>query len=705
MKLFGTRIIRPKHLVRDCVLLGIGGLLLFSTLVAIWIALTPTPDLTSFAGRKVTQSTKIYDRTGEFILYDLNTDIKRKVVPITEIARNLRNATVAIEDAEFYQHHGIRISSIFRAILANLTPGGVTQGGSTITQQVVKNSILTTEKSISRKVREWMLATKLEQAYTKDEILEFYLNETPYGGSVYGVEEAANTYFGKSAREVTLAEAAYLAALPQAPTYYSPYGNHKPELEARKNLVLSRMFELNFISQEEYEGAQAEAVTFGPQRTLSIAAPHFVFYIREYLEEKYGSRVLDEGGLKVVTTLDADLERIAEDVVKKYALENAKNFNAENAALVAIDPKTGQILAMVGSRDYFDPAIDGNFNAALAFRQPGSSFKPFVYAAALSKGYTRDTTIFDLPTQFSTACRPDSTSDTPPCYYPVNYDGKYRGPMTFKSALAQSINIAALKVLYLVGIDRAIDLARAMGITTLTDPARYGLTLVLGGGEVRLLDIVSGYGVFATEGVRNPPTGILRVEDSAGNVLEEYEPNPSQVLDGGAARDISDILSDDVARAPAFGVNSALSFPGYDVAVKTGTTNDYRDAWVVGYTPFISAGAWAGNNDNSPMEKKVAGFIVAPLWHEFMKQVLASRPKEYFGEPTDISPDLSPALRGVWQMPGANGETEVHDLLHWVSKKDPRGPPPTNPVEDPQYNYWEYPVAVWKLANGFNVIP
>ena len=684
-----------KRFLTKAGLLILGAGLVFAGATLLWIALTPTPDLSAFADRKVTQSTKIYDRTGETILYDLNTDLRRKVIPLGDIAPAVRNATIAIEDAEFYQHIGIRPLAIVRAVFANLTPGGLgyAQGGSTITQQVVKNAILTREKSVSRKIREWVLAVKLEQRYSKDEILEFYLNETPYGGAFYGVEEAMSAFFGKSAKDATLSEAAYLAALPQAPTYYSPYGNNREALETRKNLVLARMLELGFIDESAYDRAQSETVVFRPQQDVSIIAPHFVFFIRQYLEEKYGPDVVVRG-YKVITTLDVELQWKAEEIVNRYALQNVERFDAENAALVALDPTTGQILVMVGSRNYFDPDIDGNYNAALASRQPGSAFKPFVYATALAKGFTRDTLVFDVPTQFSTICRPDEIErKKDPCYAPENYDNAFRGPVTFQNALAQSINIPAVKVLYLAGITEAIRLAESMGITSLADAERYGLTLVLGGGEVRLLDMVSAYGTFATEGIRNPATGILRIEDGVGTVLEEFSPKPSHVLAETVARDISYMLSDNEARTPAFGAASPLYFPGYEVAAKTGTTNDSRDAWIVGYTPSVTVGAWAGNNDNSPMVKQVAGFIVAPLWNEFMREALVRFPKGYFGEPTPTPQDLPPVLRG--QVTTSEDGTGVHDILHWIDTDNPRGPLLANPADDPQYPYWEYGVQHW----------
>jgi membrane peptidoglycan carboxypeptidase len=449
-------------------------------------------------------------------------------------------------------------------------------------------------------------------------------------------------------------------------------------------------------------------VTFKPQSATGILAPHFVFYIRDYLAEKYGEESLGERGFKIISTLDYPLQEKAEAVAKKWAFKNKVTFDAENAAIVATDPQTGQILTMVGSRDYFDKDIDGNFNIAVATRQPGSSFKPFVYADAFKIGYTPDTVVFDLKTEFSTACAVDDLTTKDNCYAPVNYDGKFRGPMKLRDALAQSINVPAVKLLYLVGVDNAIKFARDLGISTLTDKAHYGLTLVLGGGEVKLLDMVGAYGVFADEGKKHDITGILRIEDAQGQVVEEYKDNTTQIIDPQVARQVTSVLSDNTARAPSYGWNSPLYFEGKDVAAKTGTTNDYRDTWIIGYTPTIAVGAWAGNNDNHSMAHQVAGFIVSPMWREFMDFALTKRPDKKFTEPDPLPSDIKPMLRGVWFTQNNNGSSSpidvsgvfgsAHDILQYVIKDDPRGPYPDNPASDPQYKYWEYPVSLWKQS-------
>lgn len=722
------RRLKRSLLLRDIGIIIAAGFFLVSGAVLLWASTLRIPDLNSFSERRVTQSAKIYDRTGEILLYDLGGDAKRTIVDDSAISRNIKNAAVAIEDAEFYEHRGIKPTAILRAVLANVLiklnlSGGYTQGGSTITQQVVKNSILTTEKSISRKLKEWVLALKIERILSKEQILNIYLNESPYGGTLYGIEEASLAFFGKHAADLSVAEAAYLAAIPQAPTYYSPYGNHRDRLEARKNLVLDKMLENGFVTREEFDSAKTETVIFLPQGDTSIKAPHFVFFVREYLESKYGDQAIQTEGLKVITTLDFPLQARAEELAKQYADDNQKNFNASNLALTAVDPKTGQILVMVGSRDYFSETIDGNFNAALGFRQPGSAFKPFVYATAFGKGYTPDTVVFDLKTQFSTSCGPNDFSKESPCFSPDNYDEVFRGPISLRNALAQSINIPAVKTLYLAGITDSIRTARDMGISTLEGADRYGLTLVLGGGEVTLLDITSAYGTFANDGIRNPYVSVLKIENAEGIILEEYRPTSRQAILPNVARLISDVLSDNDARAPAFGERSALYIPGRDIAVKTGTTNDYRDAWIVGYTPSLAVGAWAGNNDNSQMEKKVAGFIVAPFWNAFMSEALQKFPEESFPEPdtTDVR-SVRPILRGLWQggkvyvvdkfsgglateftPPEARIEKAVkniHTILYWVDKDEPNGPAPENPQNDPQFERWEYPVRTWVSEVG-----
>ncbi len=690
----------------------------------VWASLIKLPDISTFEARKIANSSKITDRTGDIVLYDIHQSVRRTEIPLLDMGEYIQHAVVAVEDAHFYTHKGIRPTSIIRAVFINLTKGSFSQGGSTITQQIIKNTLLNNKKTVARKFKEWVLALKLERHFTKDQILQVYLNDAPFGSTIYGVEEASLAFFKKKSKDLTLAESAYLAAMIPAPTYYSPFGKHKAQLDERKNLVLSKMEEHGYITTEEHNAAKAETVVFNVDATNSIKAPHFVFYVLDYLQEKYGKEVMESEGFTIKTTLDFDMQKKAEEALAAYAESNQKRYNASNSALVAIDPTTGHILSMVGSKDYFNKDIDGAFNVAISPRQPGSSFKPFVYATAFAEGYTPDTILFDVPTEFSTNCpaitspHPDNTNDE--CYHPSNFDGKYKGPMKLRSAIAESRNVPSVKLLYLVGLEDALETGKRLGLNLGTKD-QYGLSLVLGGGEVTLLDMVGAYGVFANSGVRNPSNSILEVIDRKGNIIEQYEPNPIEAFDRNAALTINDVLSDADARVPTFG--SSITIPG--VAVKTGTTNDDRDAWIVGYTPTLAVGVWSGNNRNEPMRSGGAA-VSGPIWKQFFTKVLEETPAPAFEKPIP-DPDydtLKPILRGVWMgnntvaidtitglratadtPPEAREErviTDVQDILYWVNKDDPRGPAPKNPNNDPQYHLWNPSVQAWWLANSAN---
>lgn len=695
-----------KKLVRDILIFGGCIVLLIGAGLFVWVATLNLPDLNNFESRKVANSTKIFDRTGKVLLYNIHQDIKRTEVASSEISEYIKQAHVAVEDAHFYSHNGIRPTSIIRAIIENILPGGNSSGGSTITQQVIKNSLLTRERALTRKIKEWILAVKLERLLTKDQILTIYLNESPYGGTMYGVEEASRSYFNKSALDVTLPEAAYLAAIPQRPSYFSPYGKNREALEERKNFVLRRMYDAGFITEAEMKEAQNTQVEFQSVTESSGKALHFVFYIREYLEEKYGIEALEQDGLQVITTLDYALQKQLEDELKTYVLANESQTKMSNASLVALDPKTGQILSLVGSRDYFDEKIDGKVNIAVQGRQPGSAIKPVVYASLFEKGYTPETVVFDLPTEFNTYCdaegNPGPNMKKSDCYMPNNYDNEFRGPISFRHALAQSLNIPAVKALYLTGLNDAISLATQMGIRGLDDKNRLGLTLVLGGGEVSLLDLVGAYGVFATEGIKHNTTGILKVTKKDGTTLEEYKESSERVISENVSRQISSILSDAQARVPAYALNSPLNYSDRDVAAKTGTTQNYGDVWTVGYTPSLVVGVWGGNNDNTPMIKKTSGYILVPLWRKLMDTALASSTTVESFTPyitASSTEETKPVLQGIWCAQTNEGVPIVHEILHWVQKRDPLGPYPTNPESDPQYQHWEYPVQAWFAKN------
>lgn len=670
------------------------------------------PNPAQFGNRSVSQSTKIYDRTEQTLLYEMHGEERRTVLLFDQIPDYVKKATIAAEDQSFYSHHGFDWRGILRALFVDMIRGKVIEGGSTITQQLAKNAFLTLDRTLSRKVKELILAYWIEKQYTKDEILGLYLNQIPYGSNAYGIEAASETYFGKQARDLTLAESATIVSIAKATTYYSPWGSHQDELMRRKDYILDQMRGLGFIDDQQLGDAKAQKLSFATQSIAGIKAPHFVMAVREYLANIYGEDVARNGGLRVITTLDASLQEIAERVVKEGASKNTEAYDGHNAALVAEDPKTGQVLALVGSKDYFGPSepanciptktcqFEGNFNVATqGLRQPGSSFKPFIYVTAFEKGYAPQSILFDLPTEFSThhdACPATGINyneqvENPLCFHPEDFDHAFRGPVALRTALAQSINVPSVKLLYLVGMDDALKTAREMGITTLTDPSRYGLSLVLGGGEVKLVDMVHAYSVFAQEGVRHAQSFILSVADADGKILEQYTDQATQIINPQYTRLINDILSDTDARAPLFQNSLALTtFPDRDVALKTGTTNNYRDAWTIGYTPSLVAGVWAGNNDARPMQKRAGSILAAiPIWHAFMDEALQKYPQEAFTKPDPVAPQ-KPTLNGSSFVNG-----EAHTILYYVDKKDPLGPPPQSPSNDPQFDNWELPVRAW----------
>lgn len=589
----------------------------------------PSPDKIV---RKEGFSTSILDRNGK-TLYDIFADQRRTPASIEDIPENLKHAIVAIEDKNFYTHSGFDPIGILRGLSRQFTRG-YAQGGSTLTQQLVKNVLLTSDRSVFRKVREFILATQIERKYSKDQILQMYLNESPYGGTAWGVEAAAETYFGKKVKELSLLECAILAGFPQRPSLYSPYSSDPKAYVARTTNVLRRMREDNYISADDEKKALEELPNVQFQaKGASFKAPHFVQYVQKILEDRYGERVVEQGGLKVTTTLDLDLQEKAEGVVASE-IEKVKSAKISNGAAVVLDPENGEVLAMVGSRGFNDPDIDGQVNVAMSLRQPGSTFKPFTYVTGLKKGYTASTLIMDVPTEF-----PGGAGNEP--YTPVNYDGKYRGPMQVRYTLANSMNIPAVKMLGMVGVKDTLQTAYDMGLTSLPPNQetlnRVGLSLTLGGGEVRLIDLTRAYGAFLNGGYKVEPISILKVVDSTGKVLEENEPKKgSRVLSEGEAFIIDDILSDNKARQMVFGTNSLLNVPGWDIAAKTGTTNDRRDNWTIGGNQQIAVGVWVGNNDNSPMAALVSGVSgAAPIWRRIILDALNGKPRVRFDPPAD----------------------------------------------------------------------
>lgn len=701
-----------KKLLLMAIILSIAGWLLATVMIA-W-ASRDLPDPDKLIDRAVSQSTKIYDRTGEHLLYEVFNQKKRTLIELKDIPEFAKWATITIEDKNFYGHTGVAWLSIARAAVSNLIGRRTGAGGaSTLTQQLIKNAILSNEKTLSRKIKEAILAKQLERKYSKDQILKLYFNEIPYGSSNYGLEAASQSYFGKSAKDLTLAEAATLAALPQAPTRYL---NRLDLLEGRRNYILDKMAEDGHLAPEEAAEAKKQPLKIN-KLSNNITAPHFVFYIKELLTEKFGEKTVEQGGLKVITTLDFEKQKIAEEEVLKGVEAAEKKYGATNGALVALDVKTGQILAMVGSHDFFDEEHDGQVNVALQPRQPGSSFKPIVYAAAFSKGFTPDTKLYDVETIFKTEIKD---------YFPHNYDGKEHGPVTLRQALAGSLNIPAVKLLYLTGLDNVLNLAEQLGYTTLSDRSRFGLSLVLGGAEVKLLEHTTGFMSLAREGAMIPTSAILEITDSQGQNLEKWsDPASNQVIDQKVARQVTNILSDNDARAFIFGANNPLTLPDRPVAAKTGTTNNWRDAWTLGYTPLLATGVWVGNNDNKEMSKKADGsYVAAPIWQAFMKRALANTPIEPFNQPDPYPADIKPILIGqgmgeiILPINKLNGKIATdqtpseliesrpyrqdHCLLYYLNKDNLSGPPPADPNQDPQFANWEEAVQKWAAKQNFS---
>lgn len=611
-------------------LLVFGVFVLSVVLVPFFAFGLPSPDKVV---RREGFSTKILDRNGE-VLYDIFQDKRRTPVSLDEVPLYLRQATIAIEDKNFYKHGGFDITGYLRAVF-NIVVRHRLQGGSTLTQQLVKNTLLTSERTIFRKIREFILAVQIERKYTKDEILQMYLNEAPYGGTAWGVETASEMYFGKKVKDLNLVESAILAGLPQRPSVYSPYSSTPKAYIDRTKAVLRRMREDGYITKEQEEEALQELpnVTFRPKE-VGFKAPHFVQYVQKILEEKYGENVVEKGGLRVTTTLDLKLQEKAQSIVKEE-ISKVEKLNITNGAVVVLDPETGEILAMVGSKDFSDPNYDGQVNVTLSLRQPGSAIKPITYAAALKKGYTASTLLMDVPTEFGTG-----QGGKP--YKPVNYDGKYRGPVQVRYALGNSLNIPAVKMLAMVGVENVLRLAYDLGISSLEPTSdmlkRVGLSLTLGGGEVRLLELTGAYCAFVNQGFKVEPVSILKVEDLNGRVLEEVKPKKqNRVLTPEISYIIADILSDNNARSDVFGVNSLLNIPSRTVMVKTGTTNDKRDNWAIGGNTQVMVGVWVGNNDNSEMKQVASGVSGAtPIWRKVLLESLSGKPSIGFERPGGI---------------------------------------------------------------------
>lgn len=696
--------------LKICAILFAIGLLFAIGVFAFFAKDLPDPD--KINTRTIDESTKIYDRTGNVLLYDIHGEEKRTLIPHEEIPLVLKQATISLEDHNFYKHPGFDIRGVANAVLSNVFHTGGGRGGSTITQQFVKNSILTNERSISRKIKELILAIEIELKFSKDEILGMYLNEIPYGSNAYGAEAAAQTFFNKHAKDLTLDEATILASLPKAPSRFSPYGSNKERLKIRQEYALDQMVALGYVSEDAAQRAKdVDVFSKVTKNTENIKAPHFVMYVRDSLEEKYGYEYLEKEGLKIITTLDWDKQQIAQRIVRDQAFKNKEKYNAENSSLVAIDPTNGDILAMVGSRDYFDEEIDGQVNVSIRDRQPGSSFKPYAYLYAFMQGYTPDTILFDVETKFDTG----GTDD----YKPQNYDGTFRGPLKMKKALGMSLNIPAVKTLYLANPKEVIRFAKQLGITGLNDPSRYGLSLVLGGGEVKLLDHTAAFSVFANNGIKQEKRALLKIEDKVGKIIEEsVRADGERIVDKEYVGMLSHILSTNKYRVDTFGTNNPLRFDNRPVAGKTGTTNENRDAWTVGYTPDVSVGVWSGNNDNSSMNSGGVGANAsAPIFRDFILEAYPEPSNKKFPQynaddhktDKDVLDGKLPNMKKieVCKIPGKDDKyckankycpnnkkkkrvfADVHNILHYVIKNNPQGDEPENPKDDPQYKNWE----------------
>ncbi len=614
---------------------GLIAFLIMGFFYALWVSRDlPAPGKLTSPDLK--DSTRILDKEGD-LLFSFYKDINRIYVNLDNIPKELQEATIAVEDKDFYTNKGFSMTGFIRGLVIDPIFRGRIAGGSTITQQLVKNVLLSPERTVTRKLKELILAVQVDSKFSKNEILEMYLNNIPYGGAAVGVEAASNLYFNKNAKELGLSESAFLAGLPQAPSLYSPIVSGSNRYIDRSATVLRRMREDGYISKEQEKKALEEIKDFTfEQKTGSIEAPHFVMYVRALLIERFGESLVENGNLTVTTTLDSNIQSKTENVIKKE-FDRLEDYDVNNSSAVVLDVKTGGILAMVGSVDYFDTENDGNFNAATALRQPGSSLKPITYAVAFEKGYTPATFIMDVRTDFP------SNVPGEPMYRPVNYDGKYKGPVQLRFALGNSLNIPAVKMIARVGIEPVMKKAYEMGISnwepTRENLSKVGLSLVLGGREATLLDITSAYSVFARGGERIDPYAIVEVKDKKGKVIyKQNEQSPRRVLSEEVAFLISHILLDNNARLDTFGPNSFLNIAGRTVAVKTGTTDDKKDNWTIGYTPSFVAGVWVGNNDNSPLDPRIASGATgaSPIWAGIMKAVISGTSNEEFDVPSGV---------------------------------------------------------------------
>jgi len=634
---------------------------------------------TNLIGQKIVSGgTEIYDRTGKILLYKIG--FRRSWTNFEDIPENVIKATLIAEDEDLYFHHGVSFRGILRSIYLNLKEKSLTYGGSTITQQLVRNLFLTREKSLLRKINEIILALKIERKYSKNEILTYYLNSVYYGEGNIGIRAAAEYYFDKKLKDLSLAEAVNLASILKAPALYAPINEENIQrLKTRRDYLLSRLKEKNWISENEYQSAISEKIEIIKTKYAGMIAPHFVIEVLNKLKQMYPEQNLEETNFKVITTLDYDLQKIAENAVIEGAVRNKEKYGGANAALMAINPKTGEVLALVGSKDFYDESIDGQVNVPFRPRQPGSAFKPIAYAALFELGYPDGTIVFDVPTNFGN-------------YAPKNFDKVFKGPITLRQALAESRNVPSVKVFYLAIPERVIDLARKVGIDYLKDWQNYGLSLGLGTAEIKMKDLIRFYGALANDGKLVSQSLILRIIQDR-KVIYEYKPKETQIISPETARILNDILKDINARRGLLQNSLRLTiFPDYEVAIKTGTTQFYQDAWTFGYTPNIVVGVWAGNTDGRRMNSLGASLVAAlPIFHQFLSQVIQVSKLEpaNFIIPEERIVD-KPMLNGKWF-----SEYGIHNILFYVDRQNPLGPIPQNPYQDPQFYLWEEGVRKW----------
>ncbi len=640
----------------------------------------PQPEV---LGEKIISGgTEIYDRTGKVLLYKIG--LRRSWVNFEDIPEKVIKTILVAEDIDFYKHKGFSLKGILRSFYLNLKTGSLEYGGSTITQQLARTIFLSQEKSIIRKIKEIILALKIEQKYSKNQILTYYLNSIYYGEGNIGIRAAADYYFDKKLKDLTWSEAAVLAALPKAPALYAPISEENiKRLKERRNYILERLKEVGWINEEDYRKALTEEIKINKTKYAGMIAPHFVIEVMNQLKKILPQENLEEANLKVLTSLDLDLQRIAEKAVFEGAERNKKKYGGANAALMAINPKTGEVLALVGSKDFYDESIDGQVNVPFRLRQPGSAFKPISYAALFELGYPDKTIVFDIPTNFGN-------------YKPQNFDKKFKGPVSLRQALAESRNVPSVKVFYLAIPERVVELARKSGMNYLKDWQNYGLSMGLGTAEVRMADLIRFYGALANDGVLVSQTLILKVIKDT-KIIYKYHPQEETIISSETARILNDILKDIEARRGLFQASLNYTiFPGYEVAIKTGTTQFYQDAWTFGYTPNIVVGVWAGNTDGRRMNSLGASLVAAlPIFHQFLKEAinLNKIPQEFFVKPEPRQVD-KPMLNGSFISPYG-----IHNILFYIDRNDPLGPIPTNPYNDPQYLIWEKALENWLKQN------